>query len=90
MKVVVLYRPNSEQGRPVEEFTREFARRYPDVKLEITDIDSREGGALAALYDIMQYPAIMVLRDEGGVQNIWQGGPLPLMDEVMGYVHAAA
>jgi hypothetical protein len=90
MKVVMLYRPNSEQGRPVEEFIREFSRRYPDIKLETIDVDSREGTATATLYDIMQYPAIMVTQNDGTVQNIWQGETLPLMDDVAGYVHAAA
>jgi hypothetical protein len=52
------------------------------------NIDTREGGALASLYDIMQYPAIMVLQTDGFVQNIWQGDPLPLMGDVVGYAHS--
>ena len=38
MKVVVLYRPNSEFARPVEDFMREFEQVYPEHKLELVDV----------------------------------------------------
>lgn len=82
----MLYRPDSESARSVEEYVREFQHRYQDQQLELMNIDSREGSDLARLYDIVQYPAILVLQTEGGVQNIWQGSDLPLMDEVAAYV----
>lgn len=88
MKVVVIYRPNSEHGRMVEDFIREFQSRYHDQKVEVLNIDSRDGSATASLYDIMQYPAIMVLQDNGYAQNVWQGERLPLMDEIFAYAHA--
>jgi hypothetical protein len=56
--------------------------------LEVLNIDTREGSATATLYDIMQYPAILVLHTDGYVQKIWQGDSLPLMDEVAAYVTA--
>jgi len=86
--VVVLYRPESEHGRPVEEFVREFQHRYQDDKLELVNIDSREGNATASLYDIVQYPAILVLQTDGSLQNMWQGDALPLLDEVAAYARA--
>lgn len=85
MKTVVLYRPNSEHARGVEEFIREFSRRNPQVKVETMNIDGREGMATASLYDIMAYPAILALRDDGGADNVWQGEVLPLLDEVASY-----
>ncbi|HVW23692.1 MAG TPA: hypothetical protein VHB51_04400 [Candidatus Saccharimonadales bacterium] len=90
MKVVVLYRPNSEQGRQAEEYIHEFQHRYKDINLEALNVDSREGVALASLYDVLQYPAILVLQDNGSVQSMWQGDPLPLMDEVFAYAHSQA
>jgi 3-deoxy-D-manno-octulosonic acid (KDO) 8-phosphate synthase len=48
-------------------------------------IDTREGSATATLYDVVQYPAILVLQTDGYVQKIWQGEQLPLMDEVASY-----
>ena len=84
MKVVVLYRPNSEHRRSVEEFIHEFSRRYIEQRVEVVDIDSRDGMATVSLYDITAYPAILALRDDGSVSMIWQGDQLPLLDEVAG------
>lgn len=61
--------------------------RHADVKLEVINVDTREGAALASLYDVMQYPAILVLQTDGYAQKIWQGDELPLMDEVTSYAH---
>ena len=86
MKVVVVYRSNSEHGRKTEEFIHEFARRYPGHKLEVLNVDEREGDATAQLYDVTQYPAILVVRDDGTMTMMWQGENLPLIDEVAGYL----
>jgi hypothetical protein len=48
-------------------------------------LSTRDGAATATIYDITDYPAIMALADDGRPLNIWQGRPLPLMDEVAGY-----
>ena len=85
MKVSVLYRPESEHGRTMESFIREFGSRYPQITVEGMHIDSREGDNLARLYDIVQYPAIIVTRDDGYLQKMWQGDEIPLMDEVAAY-----
>jgi hypothetical protein len=85
MKVLILYRPNSEHGRRIEEFIREYQARHQPDHLEVLSIDTREGSATATLYDIMQYPAILVLQGDGNVQKVWEGDQLPLMDEVAAY-----
>lgn len=88
MKVLVLYRPNSEHGRIVEEFIHEFQIRHASERLEVLNIDTRDGSAMASLYDVMQYPAILILQTDGYVQKIWEGTQLPQMDEVVSYAHA--
>lgn len=88
MKVLILYRPNSEHGRVVEEFVHDYQRQHQSDRLEVLNIDTRDGSATAALYDVMQYPAVMVLRTDGYVQKLWQGETLPLMDEVASYARA--
>ncbi|MDB5163419.1 MAG: hypothetical protein JWS12_36 [Candidatus Saccharibacteria bacterium] len=85
MKVLILYRPLSEQRRPVEEFIHEFERQHPDRKLKTMDIDSRDGMAMATLYDIVRYPAVLATSDEGELLNSWEGDQLPLMNEVLAY-----
>ena len=88
MRLLVLYRPNSEHGRIIEEFVHEYQRRHQANHLELLNIDTRDGSATATLYDVMQYPAILSLQNDGSVQKIWQGAELPLMDEVASYANA--
>lgn len=85
MKIVVIYRPNSEHARRVEEFTHQYTQRYPDTRMELLNIDGREGSATANIYDITRYPAILALQNDGSASQVWQGDQLPLMDEVAGY-----
>lgn len=85
MKVLILYRPKSEQTSGVESFIRDFKHRYESVRLEIMDADSRDGIALTTLYDVMSFPSILALRDDGSVLKSWEGDMLPLIDEVAFY-----
>lgn len=88
MKVLILYRPKSEHARTIESFVRDFKQRHEDDHLELVDVDARDGIATASLYDIMSYPAILALRDDGTVLHSWEGDMLPLMDEVAYYTNA--
>jgi uncharacterized protein YbbC (DUF1343 family) len=89
MKVLVLYRPNSEHGRGIETFIRDFRYQHESNAglLDVQDIDTRDGVATASLYDVVQYPAVLVLGDDGQLLKSWQGEDMPLMDEVAGYVY---
>jgi hypothetical protein len=87
MKVLVLYRPQSEHGRLIEDFINSFQSNSSSA-LETLNIDTREGSAMATLYDVMEYPAILVLRTDGSPQKVWQGNDLPLVDEVRSYAIA--
>ena len=83
--MVVLYRSKSEHGTAVEEYVREFERRT-SRKLELLEIDTVEGEALAKLYDITRYPAVVATSDDGKLQRMWLGEHLPLMNDVTGYL----
>ena len=85
MKVLVLYRPNSEHGRLVEEFIRDYQRAGHIGTIEALNIDTREGSASAILYDVVQYPTILVVRQDGSVIRSWEGETLPLQNEVAAY-----
>ena len=89
MKVVILYRPNSEHGRAVDAFIRDYQMAHQDSKLEVLDVDSRDGSATASLYDIMQYPAILALRGDGSLLKAWEGDLLPLMNEIAYYSYSS-
>jgi len=89
MKVVVLYRPNSEGSRDTEEFIRDMQKRYviDEQQIEILDYDSVEGAGKAKAYGIMAQPAIVVLDDSGGYVQHWEGA-LPLMQDIAGYLYS--
>lgn len=84
MKVTILYRPESEFARSVEEFAHDIERQQ-NVVPTLISVDTREGASLAQMYDILQYPAVLALRDSGELMQHWVGTPLPLMNEVASY-----
>jgi len=53
--------------------------------LETMDIDSRDGAEMAKLYGVTQYPAIIAMASDGQMQKMWQGLPLPLINEISFY-----
>jgi hypothetical protein len=90
VKLLILYRPESEHSTSVESFVRDFQHQYEaGRKVELLSLNTRDGVATASLYDVMMFPAILALADDGSVINLWQGQPLPLMDEVAGYAFTA-
>jgi hypothetical protein len=84
MKVVVIYRPQSEHGREVETFIHDFQQTH-QAGLEVLSVDTREGVSTASLYDVTEYPAILAVREDGTLLKSWQGSQLPMMDEVAYY-----
>ena len=88
MKLVILYRPNSEHATEVESYVRDFEHQHNlGDKVELVSVNTREGAATASLYDVVAYPTIIAMANDGRLLNLWQGKPLPLMDEVAGYVY---
>ena len=87
MKAVILYHPNSEHARIIEEYARDFSRTSSQ-SIKLLSLETRDGAAEATLYDIVSYPALMVTDDTGHLHKVWQGGTMPLMNEVAGYLAA--
>jgi hypothetical protein len=87
MKVVILYRPDSEFARSVEEYAHDIERQQA-IKPELISVETREGANLASLYDIVQYPTILALRNTGELLQFWSGEQLPLMNEVSAYANS--
>lgn len=85
----MLYRPNSEHSSAAESFVRDFQRqRDVGIKMELVSVNTRDGAAMASLYDILSFPSVLALSDSGSYLNAWVGPSLPLMDEVAGYMYA--
>jgi hypothetical protein len=84
MRAIMIYRDNTEYSRVVQEFLRDMTRQT-NKSLEEIDPDSSDGTQFCETYDIMEYPTIVVLDDNGSILNSWRGLPLPLISEVSYY-----
>ncbi|HEU5121554.1 MAG TPA: hypothetical protein VFT59_01810 [Candidatus Saccharimonadales bacterium] len=84
MRVIVVYKDNSEHARAVSEYLRDF-NRQTGHELEIMDPDSSDGAQFCRTYDIVEYPTIIALGDNGTLQQLWRGLPLPTISEVSYY-----
>lgn len=85
-----MYKERSEHARDVATFVEMMRRQYPDKKAELLDVETREGAAVASMYDIMQYPAVMITAYDGSVHFLQQGKPMPRVGEVAGQLHTQA
>lgn len=85
MRVVVLFREQTDYARQVNDYLADF-RRQTGHELEVVDPDSPEGTTFAETYDILEYPTLIAVSDDGQVQNQWKGLPLPTISEVSYYV----
>ena len=85
MKLSILYHPESESARSVEEFSHNF-HKQTGKDAEFISLETKEGADLARIYDIVNYPAVLVRRDTGELLSSWQGENLPLINEVAGYM----
>lgn len=84
MKIIVVYREFSDHGREVEDFMRDFERRT-GREVEVRSPDNRDNEFFLRGYDIVEYPTILAISDDGILQNMWKGRPLPTIDEVSFY-----
>lgn len=84
MKTFVVYKDESDHARDVLTFLGEFTRQTGRT-LETVDPDSREGASLCRTYDIVEYPSVVAVDDNGVLQHIWKGRPLPTVSEVSYY-----
>lgn len=85
MKVLIFYRPESEQSRAVDEFVHEFNHRHPGAELTLVDVDSVNGSRQAAVYDVMRHPTVIATGDDGSALQRWDNGLMPLINEVAYY-----
>lgn len=85
MRVAVVYRYESDHAREVLSYLRDFSRQTGH-EIEEIDPDTREGAHFCRTYDIVEYPTLAALSDDGQLQHMWRGRPLPTISEVSFYV----
>lgn len=84
MKIVVIYKDNTEHARDVIVFLHDFEYQTGH-RLEVVNPDTQEGVQLCELYDVLEFPTIIATSDDGAMQKIWNGLPLPTINELSYY-----
>jgi hypothetical protein len=84
MKVVVVYKDNTDYARDVTDFLRDF-KRQTGRDLATLDPESNEGEQFCRAYDIVEYPTVIAISDDSVMQQTWRGVPLPTISEVSYY-----
>lgn len=84
MRVVVVYKTESDHAREVFDWLRDFERQT-GRQLEQIDPETREGADFCRTYDVVEYPTLLALSDDGRLENFWRGSPLPTISEVSYY-----
>lgn len=84
MRTLVVYKEESDHARDVTTFLHEFARQT-GRQLETVNPETREGADFCRTHDIVEYPSVVSLDDNGMLQNLWRGLPLPTISEVSYY-----
>ncbi len=85
MRVVVVYKQQTDYTRQVDDYLFDF-KRQTGRELETLDPETPDGISFCTAYDILEYPALIAISDDGQMQNYWSGLPLPTISEVSYYV----
>lgn len=86
MKLRILYHPNDERSTEVENFVDE-CKRVSSKDIELISLETPEGASVGDVYGVVNYPALLVVRDDGQLNKGWQGPSLPSVNEVVGYLN---
>ena len=84
MRVVVIYKDESDHAREVYDYLRDYERQT-SRQLELINPDSADGASFCRTYDVVEYPTLLAISDDGRLLNIWRGRPLPTISEVSYY-----
>lgn len=84
MRVVVISKEQTDYARSIEMFLRDF-QRQTGRELEVLDPDTLEGESFCRAYDIVEYPSIIAVSEDGVMQHLWRGTSLPTISEVSYY-----
>lgn len=87
MRVVIIWREETDYARDVTDWLREFEHRT-GRQPESFSPDSPEGESICRTYDVMEYPAILAFDNDGKLLQEWHGmnPSLPRIDDVNYYM----
>lgn len=86
MKLTILWNEQTDYAREVRDWKRDYTSDTGFSDFIDLDPETIAGERFAQLYDILQYPAVVVTDDDGRLINMWKGTPMPQIDEVSYFV----
>ncbi len=85
MRVVIVWREESDYARSVIEWLHDCERRIGHGPESLSP-DEPEGESLCTAYDIVEYPTMIAIDNDGKVLQEWRGQTLPRIDDVAYYL----
>jgi hypothetical protein len=85
MRIVVVFKEKTDYASTVTDFLRDFEYQTGH-KLETLDPETPDGVQFCETYDIVEYPSIVAMSDDGILQNFWRSLPLPTISELSFYI----
>ncbi len=82
MRTVLLWSEETDYASEVREWLRDFEHDTGGDKIESLDPQAGAGEEFAKAYDIVQYPAVAVVGDDGKLLQLWKGTPMPQIEQV--------
>jgi len=79
MRLVMVYREQSEARLAVETFIRDFETQTGG-EIEVIDPDTRAGAGFCETYDVTSYPTLLALTPEGTPTMVWRHTLPTIMD----------
>lgn len=83
MRVVCVFKDDQDYSRAVSEW---LTNVYRQTGKEIETIDPDKDPSFCEAYDIVEYPTILALGEQGDVKASWRGRELPLINDVSYYM----
>jgi len=84
MKTYIVYKEQSDHSRAVTEYVHDFTNQT-GLHIDLLDPESLEGESFCRAYGIMGYPSVVAVAEDGQMQKMWVGLPLPTIMEVSYY-----
>ena len=86
MRVVIIWREESDYARTIIEWLHDCERRVGKAP-ESYDPDEGAGESLCHAYDVVEYPTMLAIDDDGQVLQEWRGvEAMPRIDDVSYYL----
>ncbi len=83
MRVVIIWNEATDYASEVRSWLKDFEHDTGGTKIvESIDPETMEGESFCRTYDIVRYPTIIAVDNDGKVLEEWTGTPLPQIEQV--------